>query len=103
MITNHQEFINCIHALTKGTITYYSKKDKQNTTRTIAPVDYGPHARYPQKGNLYLFFDFEGTDQAHHTGKSAEEIVSFAPLAEKFLPSDVPKQQAPYSIPRDWR
>lgn len=101
-IKNHDQFIACIHSLTKGRIRYFSKKDNDFTERTIAPVDYGPHARWGNDVLVYHFLDFEGTNQKHPTAKQASEIDFFRPLDEKFAPSDIPHQKAVYSIPRAW-
>jgi len=36
------EFIDAIHSKNKIRLTFHSKEDRQELTRTCAPMDYGP-------------------------------------------------------------
>lgn len=97
-----ENFIQAIHNKKKAIITYYSKKDNAPVRRQCAPLDIGPHARYPDKGDYYFIWDYDGSDKAHPVPKKAEDIISLEILDEEFDPSEFITWDTNWTIPRDW-
>ncbi len=97
-----ENFVNSIHGKKKVRITYYSKKDEANTIRTCAPLDIGPHSRYPDKGDYFHFWDFDGSEKPHVVPKKEEDIIKIEVLSEEFDPSEFITWETNWTISRDW-
>jgi hypothetical protein len=101
-IAAHESFISAIVNTQKARLSFRSDKSGIVETRTVAPIDYGPHPRYPLKGARYHFYDYSSPSGAHHFNKPAQDIVSFELLSESFDPSLIEGLPKSYSTPRNW-
>lgn len=98
----YEEFIDAIHNKKKIRVTFYSKKDETYVTRLCAPMDFGPHARFPDKGDRYHIWDYEGSSGPHQAPLDPEQIQSIDVLDEEFDPSEFVTWETNWFIPRDW-
>lgn len=97
----HNEFIKAIHSKKLINLSY-RKKDGTFTSRKCAPLDFGPHKRYPNKGDLYHIWDFEGSNGPHVSSLEADQINSLEVLSEEFEPDEFVNWSVDWSIPRNW-
>ena len=98
----HDAFIKAIHAMRKLSIAFYSAKDNCIVTRTVAPMDFGPHARFKDKSDRYHAWDFTSPSGPHTEPLEANQIQSIETLVETFEPSDFVTWAPKWHIPRDW-
>lgn len=97
-----QEFIAAIHNKKKLEITYYAQKHDAYVTRVCAPMDIGPHQRYPEKGDYYHVWDYDGSKGPHPAPLSKESIKSITVLDESFDPADFVTWNTNWTVSRDW-
>lgn len=106
----YQCFVQGIYDKEQLVITYFSQKDQVLTSRTIAPLDYGP--RYKKDSNefaadgkdFFCFYDFDGSNGGHITLKDPIEIKGINTTNSYFDPAQIitlPKKH-PWHISRDW-
>ena len=102
----HQTFIDAIHSMRKLLIVFHSAKDDRIVTRTVAPLDFGPHASFKDKSDRYHMWDFSSLSGAHTEPLQASQIRSIETLVETFEPEDIVKNfrnwTPKWHIPRDW-
>ncbi len=96
------KFIEAIRSMNKISVTYFKKKDESTVTRTCAPMDIGPHKRFPDKGEYYQVWDYDGSNGPHPSPLKSDQIISVNILSEKFDPSEFVTWQTEWTIPRDW-
>lgn len=97
-----QDFVNAIHGKNKLRITYFSKKDETTVVRLCAPMDVGPHKRFPDRGDYYHVWDYDGSSGPHPVPLSEEQIQHINILDEKFDPADFVTWDTDWTISRDW-
>lgn len=95
-------FVEAIKAKRKLRLTFYSKQDGHNLTRTCAPMDYGPSRRTNHKKDRYHFWDYESDTKNHTLSLLPEQIVSIDILADKFEPSEFVTWETNWFVSRDW-
>jgi len=98
----HADFLAAIQSKKKIGIRFNSQKDDDQTSRICAPMDFGPHARVPDKGNRYHVWNYRGTSGAHPMPIDPAEIISLDILEEDFDPAEFVKWQPKWHIKRDW-
>jgi hypothetical protein len=97
-----EDFISAIHNKNKIRITYFSKKDNGYVTRLCAPMDIGPHKRFPDKGDRYHVWDYDGSNGPHPSSLEPDQIRSIEALDEDFDPSEFVTWETDWTIARDW-
>lgn len=98
----HDIFIRAIHDRAKLSVTFYSKEDRRELTRTCAPMDYAPGARIGDGIHRYWFWDFDSDTQEHTLGLLDDSIVNIEPLQATFAPADFVTWIPNWAIQRDW-
>ena len=98
----YQEFIEAIHQKKKIRVTYFSKKDNATISRLCAPMDYGPHKRFPDKGDRFHVWDYEGSAGPHPAPLDPEQVQRIEVLDDTFDPADFVTWETDWVIPRDW-
>lgn len=105
MHSDHQTFVQAIHAKKKLKLTFFSKEDRTYLARICAPMDFGQSRRAKDKSERYHFWDYE-SDTRNHTLSLLPEQVSkiehtedhFEPI--EFITWDVNKSR--WFLQRDW-
>jgi predicted DNA-binding transcriptional regulator YafY len=97
-----QRFTDAIHSKNKVKITYFSKKDKMITTRICAPLDIGLHKGFPDRGDYYHVWDYDGSKKPHYAPLKSDQIRDFEVLDETFDPADFVTWNTDWTISRDW-
>lgn len=98
-------FIQSIHSKNKVKITFYSKEDQCNLTRTCAPMDYGPSRRAKEKTDRFHLWDYDSDTEEHTLSLNPEQIVSMETLDDLFEPAEFvtwDTKKSPWFIPREW-
>lgn len=99
---DQEAFIEAIRSKNKIRITYHSDKDGKSVTRTIAPLDYGPHASYKDKTPRYQFWDYEGSSKPHSSSLLVFAIEKIEVLDDTFDPSEFITWKCQWHVARDW-
>ena len=99
---HHNVFIGAIHAKQKVQVTFFSAKDQKNVTRTGAPMDFGPHARFSDKTPRYHLWDLTSPSGPHTEPLEAKHIRAIELLPETFDPADFVTWTPKWHVPRNW-
>jgi len=95
-------FVGAIHSKSKIRLTFYSKEDGHDLTRTCAPMDYGPSTRAHDKSNRFHLWDYD-SDTGHHTlSLLPEQVVNIEVLPDTFDPAEFVKWKTNWIVKRDW-
>ena len=97
-----EEFIDAIHQKKKIIVTFFSKKDEVIVVRTCAPMDFGPHKRFPDKGDRYQVWDYDGSSGPHPAPLDPDQVQSIEVMDEEFDPSEFVTWDTDWIIQRDW-
>jgi hypothetical protein len=101
--TQHALFIQAINTKNKLSITFHSAKDSADVTRIVAPMDFGPHARFKDKSDRYHVWDFSSPSGPHTEPLEASQIRAMKLLDETFDPASFVKwTPIHWHIQRDW-
>jgi len=96
----HQLFVEAIHKKQILRVIMNSK-EKGIITRSCTPLDFGPHKRFPDKGDRYMLYHLE---TEHPSPMLPSQIVKMELTTDKFEPKDIITWDSPYDwhIHRDW-
>jgi len=98
-------FTKAIHDKKKLRVTFFSKEDGHQLTRTCAPMDIGPSRRAADKSDRFHMWDYDSDQGKHTLGLPFAQIVKMEVLDLGFEPADFitwDTKQSPWFIPRDW-
>ncbi len=98
-------FIGAIHSQNKIRVTFFSKEDGVNLTRTCAPMDYGPSRRAADKSDRFHFWDYDSDKESHTLSLLPEQVINIELLSEVFDPVGFvtwSTTQSPWLIARNW-
>ena len=98
----HALFIQAIHTKKKLSITFHSAKDSADVTRIVAPMDFGPWARFTDHKDWYHAWDFSSPSGQHTEPIQASQIRAIKLLDETFDPASFVTWMPKWHIQRDW-
>jgi len=96
------EFIDAIHSKNKIRLTFHSKEDRQELTRTCAPMDYGPSTRANNKSDRFHSWDYDSDTARHTLSLLPEQVISIEVLIDTFEPAEFVTWQPNWIVQRDW-
>lgn len=96
------QFVSAINDKKKVRVTFYSKKDQKSVTRTCAPMDIGPHSSFPDRGDYFHVWDYDGASGPHPAPLKRDQIIDLETLSENFEPGDFVTWTPDWTVPRDW-
>lgn len=96
------KFVAAIHSKNKLKLTFFSKEDGRNLTRTCAPMDYGPSRRTHDKSDRFHFWDYDSDTGKHTLSLVPEQVVSIEVLADAYEPIEFVTWPPNWFVARDW-
>lgn len=98
-------FISAIRSKNKVRLTFFSKQDGGEITRTCAPMDFGPSRRAANKVDRFHFWDYDSDTGSHTLSLQAEQISKIEIMPERFEPAAFvtwSTRNSPWFVEREW-
>lgn len=95
-------FTAAIHSKNKVRVTFYSKDDQLEITRTCAPMDYGPSRRFKDGIDRYHFWDYDGDNGPHTLSLPENQVRRIEVIPQTFNPLEFVTWIPNWIIPRNW-
>lgn len=98
-------FIAAIHSKNKVCLTFFSKEDNANISRTCAPMDLGPSRRAANQENRFHFWDYDSDKRMHILSLLPAQVVDMQVMQDMFDPAQFvtwDTNKSPWFVPRNW-